>query len=288
MNVTVTYGELVREIAVKLSVTITEKDAALRTARRLVEHFLQLTPTEMILKERDPAPTVPPSELAEGVKRAISGEPITRIIGKTSFYGYDFRVSPYVLDPRSDTELVIDTVKKHFPNPETPLKILDVGAGSGCLAITLAKEFSHSHVIGIDLCEKALITANENAVANDIRERCVFLQCDFLSYSENNFDLVVSNPPYLTEIGAKLCDVSVRDYDPKLALVGGEDGLKLYRDFIPEFWRKLVPKGRFVAEFGIGQGRFVKELAETCGFADVTLMKDASNLFRCVTGVKIA
>ena len=282
MNPPVTYEQVLRETAKKISGKFASKEQALYGARRLLPHVLSLDPVKFAANFKETFPENRRAALDKAVNRLLADEPVTRVIGQTTFYGYDFIVSPDVLDPRSDMEILIDAAKEIFPNRAAPLKILDVGTGSGCLSVTFAKEFPNSYVTGVDISEKALITAVKNAKLNNIEDRCAFFSGELSDLNEENFDLIVSNPPYISAAGLTFLESSVRNYDPLLALDGGEDGLRFYERFFTDFSKKLMPNGTVIVEAGIGQARCIKDIACRAGFGDFAFFQDGAEFMRAV------
>ncbi|MBC8213461.1 MAG: peptide chain release factor N(5)-glutamine methyltransferase [Candidatus Marinimicrobia bacterium] len=190
------------------------------------------------------------SKFKSFILRRIKGEPFQHIIGKAPFYGRDFIVNRDVLIPRPETEIIIDITKQ---NNISPNKILDIGTGSGCLAITLALENPNSEVIATDVSEKALMIAKENAHRFKL-QNINFFQHNFLkeNFSEK-FDLIVSNPPYIATDEIENLQPEVKDYDPTIALTDGKDGLIFYRRFSEMASVLINENGKMLLEFGGNQ-----------------------------------
>ncbi len=186
----------------------------------------------------------------------LKGRPLQHITKKQEFYGRDFRVGPEVLIPRPETELLVEAVLRLRPNARV---ILDAGTGSGAIAITLALE-SRARVLALDFSRDALHVAVENA--RRLNASVAFLQSDWLSaIVDQSVDVVVSNPPYVAEAERDLLQREVRDWEPALALFGGQSGVEVYQRLIPEAWRVLRPGGLLALELGFGQSEAVAAMA---------------------------
>jgi release factor glutamine methyltransferase len=175
------------------------------------------------------------------------------IIGQQEFYGLMLRVSPAVLIPRPETELLVEAVLARTPS-QRAANILDVGTGSGAIAIALAHQLPLARVTAIDLSDEALAVARENASAHGVGERMRFLQSDLLeAVTGETFDVVVSNPPYVPESDRASLDRQVRDHEPGIALFAGADGLEIYKRLVPQARAALEPAGLLAIEIGYGQ-----------------------------------
>ena len=209
------------------------------------------------------------AELASFIQRRQQGEPVFKILGHRGFWSLDLKVSHDTLDPRPDSETLIETILRLLPDKTQPLHILDLGTGTGCLLLALLSEYSNATGVGIDVSEDALKIAQENG------EIC---GTDHLG----TFDVVISNPPYIpTEEISKL-DKEVREYDPKIALDGGIDGLDAYRRLVKDTPVLLEKGGLLVFEIGIGQEKAVLELAKKQGFEFVMSVPDLNKIIRCL------
>lgn len=211
---------------------------------------------------------------AEILGRLQQKEPLTKILGETEFYGRTFVVSHDVLDPRPDTEHLVDRVLREIAMDE-PTTVLDLGTGSGCLAITLAAERPLLHVTAVDVSSKALKIAEINAKNLGVSDRITFLCSDWLKdVPMNRYDGIVSNPPYIKRDVVDRLDDSVRLFDPAVALEGGEDGLVAYRTILgaaPDF---LIEKGWLAFEIGFDQAADIRRLALLFGFELIEIIKD--------------
>lgn len=195
------------------------------------------------------------ARLDDFAARRIAGEPVWRILGEREFWGLPFRLSPATLEPRPDSETIVETALAQFAGRrEEELQLLDLGTGTGCLLIALLTELSRARGVGIDLSEEACRTAAANAALNSVDDRVTFRQGSWTDGLTGRFDLIVSNPPYIPSTEIATLSVEVREHDPLLALDGGADGLEPYRLFASALPPLLAPGGVIVFEIGAGQG----------------------------------
>ena len=217
----------------------------------------------------------------EVAARRASGEPLSRIVGKREFWGLSFAVTPHVLDPRPETETIVEAALSILGGRrEDPLRILDLGVGSGALLCALLTEFGQSRGIGIDISADAADVAQGNLRACGLSLRAEIRLGDWTRGIEGRFDLIVSNPPYIPTADLAGLPREVREFDPWLALDGGIDGLAAYRRILPESRRLLAPGGWLFAELGAGQAADVAALASQCGFTDVRTYEDLAGVDR--------
>lgn len=193
------------------------------------------------------------------VARRTRREPISYITGTREFWGLDFEVTPDVLIPRPETELIIEEALARIDESARPL-IVDVGTGSGCLAVALAHEVPFARVMATDVSAGALRVARRNAARHGVADRITFVETSFLQGIDEAADFIVSNPPYVPLISAPGLTPEVRDYEPGVALFGGEDGLDGLRRVLGESAIRLVPGGWLIMEFGYGQDDHVSAL----------------------------
>ncbi len=213
--------------------------------------------------------------------RRLTGEPLSKIHGWKEFYGLRFTVTPDVLDPRPETEMIVDLALKAFAK-EGPKRILDLGTGSGCLVLSLVKQFPGATALAVDISSAALKIAGINARAHEVDDRIVFRQGDWLEGIEESFDLIVANPPYIRESDIPNLESGVRNHDPILALAGGSDGLEPYKKIFPALKRVLKPGGKAFLEMGAGQGDDLVRLAGESGLCAVCVHLDNAGLTRVV------
>jgi release factor glutamine methyltransferase len=220
----------------------------------------------------------PRARFIEYVERRRIGEPIQYITGETEFYGLPFRVTPDVLIPRPETEHLVEKVIELAARFQQP-RIVDVGTGSGAIAVALAHKLPQASITAIDLSSSALAIAGENAKLNEVDLR--FLEGDLLSpVAGERFEIVVSNPPYVPETDRAALSVEVREYEPALALFAGDDGLDVYRRLIPAAFDALVPGGFVALEIGYGQSTAITELLARAGFEQIEFVPDLQNIPR--------
>lgn len=225
------------------------------------------------------------------VEKRLSGKPISRIYNKAEFLGLPFKLSPDTLDPRPDTELIIDLALQRFSKDNPPQRILDLGTGSGCILISLLLEFTDATGLGTDLSEGALEMARYNAQQNAAVKRCSFMQGSWWDALEiqndaqkvqQKFDLIVSNPPYISNHVIPNLSKEVWNHDPILGLDGGADGLHAYKIIFSKLKHYLSPHGIALFEIGYDQEKDIMRLSEESGFALRTVHVDLAGNPRVV------
>jgi release factor glutamine methyltransferase len=235
------------------------------------------------------APEAPVGEAAARIEafaaRRLAGEPLSRIRGRREFWSLEFTISPGVLDPRADTETIVEAAVAEFAARRgEPLRILDLGTGSGAVLCALLAEFPKATGVGVDISEAAAAIARGNLQSLGLDPRGAIRMGDWGEGLSGPFDLIVSNPPYIREGDIAGLETEVRDHDPRLALDGGPDGLQAYRALAPELARLLAPAGRFFLEFGEGQGEDVSAILRGGGLDGFRLVDDLSGRARVVAG----
>lgn len=209
------------------------------------------------------------------IARRQQREPVAYLTGHKAFYGLEFLVTPEVLIPRPETELIVELLLANYPAPPPPLHIADIGTGSGCLAVTLAKHLPQAIICAVDASTQALAVARQNADRHGVAERSTFWLGDLLAPLAQSFDVIVSNPPYVSEAELAATAPEVRRYEPPLALVAGPDGLAVIRRLLPEAKTKLNSPGLLLVEISASQGGTVSQLArDVFPQAQVTIEKD--------------
>ena len=217
----------------------------------------------------------------------MRGEPLQYILGTQSFRGLEIAVRSGVLIPRPETELLIEEVHDIWDSCEE-LKIADIGTGSGCLAVALATEFPHAKLYATDCSVTAINTATDNANKNSVQDRITFLFGDLLEPLtglpgvKGGLSAIVANPPYVPTRHLHTLPRDVRDFEPHLALDGGDDGLSRYREIAPELTRLLAPNGKICVEVGLGQSGPVQRLFGKCGLNLWAERKDLGGIPRCL------
>lgn len=214
------------------------------------------------------------------VVRRAKREPLQYILGETEFWSLPFSVSPAVLIPRPDTEVLVEEALRLAPGP----RILDVGTGSGVLAVVLAREWPDAEVVALDICPQVLAMAVANARRNGVEGRVRFIEGDLVRLPAGAFDLIVSNPPYIPAADLDGLMPEVRDFEPRRALDGGSDGLDPYRALAAQAETSLTPNGWLLVEVGIDQAAAVQQLFSDAGLTEVFCRADYGGIPRVVGG----
>lgn len=223
------------------------------------------------------------NKIQEWLKRRVEGEPLSRIKGVREFWSLPFHLNKGTLDPRPETELLVEGVLSWVGDRvDTPWRILDLGTGSGCLLIALLHELKQATGVGIDINEEALSMAHSNAVLNQVDARAIFRQGNWGETLEDSFDIIVSNPPYIPLTNKETLEKGVVSFDPHQALFGGEDGLECYRALSHEIKPLLAPEGLIVLEIGMGQRTDVEYLFQAAGFKISFVLKDLAGIERAI------
>ena len=217
------------------------------------------------------------------IVRRVAREPLAYITGRKEFWSLDFEVGPGVLIPRPETETIIDQALAFFPDRAAPLKVLDLGTGTGCLSVALLKEFPNARGLGIDRSDEARAYALRNVARFGLSERCVIRGGDWAEATAGPYDVILSNPPYIKT--ADLADLEPEvAYEPVLALDGGPDGLSAYRGLAPALARLLSPNGYVFLEIGAGQSGEVGAVLAQSGIALINLAPDLAGIPRVFVG----
>lgn len=213
--------------------------------------------------------------------RRLKGEPLSRIKGVREFWSLPFQLNEHTLDPRPESELIIEAVLKWIgPRTKEPWRLLDLGTGSGCLLISLLHELKNASGIGVDIEEKALSMAQKNAELNGVLPRACFQVSNWGNEIRNEFDIIVSNPPYIPLQEKETLEKAVLAYDPPQALFGGEEGLDCYALLAKIIPNQLAPGGLVVLEIGAGQSSSVISLFQEQGFQRLFILKDLQGIER--------
>jgi release factor glutamine methyltransferase len=258
---------------------------AYRDAELLLLHILGLPRTALILDPNRPLTETEQKTYDRAIDRRAAGEPIQYITGSQEFYGLKLHVTSAVLIPRPETELLVEAVLNRLPSGQ-PLRIADIGTGSGAISIALAVHRPAAQITTLDISSAALAVARENAATHQVADRIRFLESDLLSAvadsdsDEAPFDAIVSNPPYVPEADRATLHPQVRDHEPATALFAGPDGLDIYARLIPQAHAALSPGGLLALEFGHGQRDALAALLTN--WKDVVFLDDLQQIPRVV------
>jgi release factor glutamine methyltransferase len=248
-------------------------DNAALDARLLLQNVTGLGHAEIVGDPDHEVTEGQASGFAGLVDRRQANEPVSRILGRREFYGREFVVTPDVLDPRADTEALLELCLDHLA-ADREWRILDLGTGSGILAISLAAELPLTHVEVVDVSVAALAVARSNAGRLGVAARCHLHRGNWFSGSKGTYDLIVSNPPYIETAAISGLEPDVRNFDPLLALDGGADGLSAYRSIAGECASYLTGAGKVAVEIGAGQQADVTAIFESHGLSCLEARKD--------------
>ena len=277
---TATIGSALNDAAAALAAAGFEEPR--RHARRLLAVALGLSAAEVFAHPETALGTAEEARVAGMLRRMIAHEPLSRIVGKREFWGLEFRLSADTLDPRPESESVIEAVLSRLPDHARCHRFLDLGTGTGCLLLALLGEFPQAVGVGIDIAPGAAATARDNARRLGLGERAHFAVGDWARAIVGRFDAVVANPPYIPTPALPELMPEVRDYDPKRAVDGGADGLMAYRAIAADLPRLLLPGGFFAAEIGSGQAKAVVAILAQNGLAIDGFAADLGGAIRCV------
>jgi release factor glutamine methyltransferase len=285
MSAAATYDVLLRDTAVAL--TAAGIDNVRFEARLLLSHAAGLTIEQLIARGPEPAPAAVVAALRELTARRVRREPMAYILGECEFWGLPFKVSPAVLIPRPDSETLIEAALHLMPDRARPLRILDLGVGSGCLLLTLLREYPQASGVGIDASQEALVIAEANAealgVASRTRlERDDWREAGWAGRLGGSFDLLVSNPPYIETAAIERLMPEVAGHEPRLALDGGADGLAAYRDIAVAAAGLVAAGGWVLVEAGEGQAADIARIFASVGLAPTAPWRDLAGVERVV------
>jgi release factor glutamine methyltransferase len=262
-------------------------DTPVLDARLIVQHALGVGWESLFLHEDRPLLDEERVRLEEQLGRRAGHEPVSRIVGRRHFWTLELAVSPDTLDPRADTETLIEAAVAIFPDRGRALRVLDLGAGTGALLLALLTEYPSASGLGVDRSPGAVTVAQANARNHGLEERAVFRLGDWGAGVEGSFDLIVSNPPYIRRGDLDRLPPDVRDYDPVLALDGGADGLDAYRALCPAIAALLAPEGRAILEIGAGQASSVGAIAAENGLTLTARRSDLGGVERALSFARV-
>ena len=220
------------------------------------------------------------------ISKRLSRKPISKIIKKKYFWKSAFYVNSYVLDPRPETELIIEEVLYNIKDKNQKLKILDVGTGSGCLAISLANEFKNSKITAIDISKNAIEVAKKNVKLHNLSNQITIKRLK-LADLRQKFDIIISNPPYINQKEYNKLQPEIKKFEPRVALIGGKDGLRFYRLFAKEIETKMKKKSIFICEIGHKQLSSCKKIFSNSKLILKKISKDINKIDRTLTFFKI-
>jgi release factor glutamine methyltransferase len=266
-------------------------ERARRDTETLLLHVLKMNVPDanlawLIAHDGEPLAADAAATFCDLIERRLAGEPIQYITGEAEFYGLPFHVNGDVLIPRPETEHLVETAtalaaKLRLTGAISEVRIVDVGTGSGAIAVALAHALPFAQIAATDISAAALAVAKANAARHGVADRVRFFEGDLLEpVAGEHFDMVVSNPPYVPESDRNTLDVEVRDYEPAQALFAGEDGLAIYRRLIPAAFEALVLGGFLALEIGYGQQEAMQALLKKEGFAGIEFIADLQGIAR--------
>lgn len=279
MSVLWDWRDVMREAALRLGAAGVE--SPLRDTRLLLAYALGIEPVDVILRESDHVDVVGLAAFEAAVQRRLRHEPISRIRGWREFYGRRFVVTPDVLDPRPETELLVEQGVERLPPGG---RVLDLGVGSGCILLSVLAERPDATGVGVDISTAALAVARRNAEAFGLGARTALVEGGWDVELAGRFDLVLSNPPYIPAADMAALALDVRGYDPPLALSPGADGLAAYRDILTTHTGRVRPGGWIGFECGAGQDEPVLGLMAQAGLDGRVVYADLAGIPRAAFG----
>ena len=251
-------------------------------ARLILKEILSFDDKELIINENYHIPKGFIKEIFAIEKRRLKGEPISKIFKKRDFYKSTFIISNDVLDPRPETELIVE-IANNFIKKNEVKNILDLGTGSGCILLSILKENKMINGLGIDLSKEAINIAQKNSKKLQLDKQSNFLISNWMEAINFKFDIVVSNPPYIASKDIKKLSNNVKNFDPLLSLDGGEDGLNCYRVIVKDLKRVINKNAIIIIEIGYNQSKFVEEIFKKNDFKLIKKYNDINGLDRVLT-----
>ena len=259
---------------------IPPQDAAF-DAEVLARHALGWDRAALLARGREPAPAGFETRFDDLIARRTAREPVAQILGSREFWGLDFEVTPDVLVPRPETELVVEEALA-FAREQACQTIIDVGTGSGCIAISIARELPEVHIVAVDASDAALSVARRNAARLGVGDRITFERSNLFENIRTRADLIVSNPPYMAQADDHELQPEVVNFEPHAALFGGGDGLSAIRRLLADAPVYLEPHGRLIVEFGFGQEAAVRAAATDNGWSILRVRADLQGIPRTI------
>ena len=275
-----TVGSLLDSAAAAL--TQAGFDEPRRIARRTLGAVLEISPAEMLSRPEQVIEDLQLRRVRLTLDRIFAREPLSRILGRREFWGLEFALSAETLDPRPETETIVEAVLRRFSDRHQPLRILDLGTGTGCILLALLSEFPNAVGFGVDLSAGAATTARRNAGLLGFANRAHFLVGDWGAAISGKLDVIVANPPYIATTSLAELPREVALHDPHLALDGGKDGLQAYHSLAMDLGRLLGPNALFFGEIGSCQASAVAAIIRAQGLAIEGYEQDLAGAPRCV------
>jgi release factor glutamine methyltransferase len=249
-------------------------------AELLARHVLECDRSTLVMRGRDPLPSAFDTLFNPLVARRAAREPIAYIVGRQEFWGLEFEVTPDVLIPRPETELIVEEAISSIERRDLYRHIIDVGTGSGCIAVALAVEFPRAQLVATDRSEAALAVARRNAARHGVDDRITFVHTDLLDGVGDDAQLIVSNPPYVSSADRATLQPEVGQYEPDAALFAGADGLDVIRRLLAAAPSHLADRGLMLVEFGFGQDAAVRAAAQDAGWTVARIREDLQGIPR--------
>jgi len=251
-------------------------------ARLLLQHVLGITREQWMMQDGLTLSLEQDAAYQELIAKRAERCPLSQLVGEREFWGRSFRVTGDTLDPRPDSETLIEAVLTQVRDRQAAYSLLDLGTGTGCLLLTLLKELPNARGVGVDVSREALAVAQQNAKAMEIGERVTFLSSSWGENVRGRFDIVISNPPYIPTGVIPTLAPEVSRYEPMLALDGGADGLDCYRAIAQQLPQLLAENGFAALEIGIGQDRSLESIVAGQGLQVTGMKRDMAGIPRCI------
>ncbi len=267
---------------------VNQIETATLDARVLLAHALGTEPEFIFSALAKPISAEQQEQFWNYIARRIAHEPVAYILGYKDFWKHRFLVTRDTLTPRPETELIIEQVLAHYPDRSSPLRIIDIGTGTGCILLSLLSEYKNATGVGLDISPSALAIAKLNSVHFTLAHRAEFLLSKEYNVGGKLFDVVVSNPPYIQSTEIKELSRDIREYEPITALDGGPDGLSCYREIIPTMRAIMHPHSKVFLEIGHTQAGPVSQLLRQEGLSRIAVVSDLADLPRCITASSLA
>jgi release factor glutamine methyltransferase len=255
-------------------------DEAALDAEVLARHVLDCDRATFLIRARDPLPSAFDRLFEDLVLRRLAREPVAYITGHKEFWGLEFDVTPAVLIPRPETELIVEEALSAMPARDAVRRIIDVGTGSGCLAVALAIEFPAATVLATDSSKAALEVASRNVLRHNLTTRVSLVHTNLLDGVPESAELIVSNPPYVPETDVPHLQPEVIRYEPRTALFAGADGLDVIRRLLTAAFAYLAKSGRLIVEFGLGQEDELRGASRDTGWTIDHIRRDLQGIPR--------